>query len=115
MVESDVNEADDRGYLGEFGVVIVPPGDSEDRWFVGLTRWDEGSERYVAESDGPLLDNPEEAMKEAQKVLDWLAAVPEESDVARLWREMQQRVGAETVLEREWPPSRGPWGDWNPR
>ena len=100
---------DELGYLGEYGVLIVPPTSEQGQWFVGLASWDEEAEAYGATSDGPLLESRDEALQMANRVLDWLATQHGEGDLARAWEQMQEQLGAQD-MEQQWPPNRDPWG-----
>ena len=94
------------GFLGEYGVVIVPPSHAEGQWFVTLATWDDESESYFAGTDGPLRETREEALEEAGKVMDWLAAQPHDVDLTRVWEQMQQDLGPAEIPQ----PRHGfPW------
>lgn len=107
MDESE--ETDELGYLGEYGVVIVPPTDDSGAWFVTLASWDDEAEAYGAGTDGPLFGSREEAMEQAAVVLNWLETQKGQGDLTRLWEQMQDQIGAQAT-DQEFPPSRGPWG-----
>jgi hypothetical protein len=101
-------DAEDRGLLGEYGVVIVPPSDHTNQWFVTLAAWDDESQAYVAGTDGPIRETKEEALEEVGKVMDWLAAQPPDSDLTKLWEQMQQDIGPPEVQQPRhgWPWTR---------
>jgi hypothetical protein len=101
-------ETEDRGFLGEYGVVIVPPSDHADQWFVTLAGWNVESESYVAGTDGPIVETREEALEEAGKVMDWLATQPPDTDLLKVWEQMQQDMGPAEVKQPRhgWPWTR---------
>ncbi len=102
-------ETDELGYLGEYGVLIVPPTGAPGQWLVGLAAYDADAEEYAAGTDGPLLTSREEAIEMAGRVLDWLARQTGDEDLIRVWQQMQEQLGA-ADMEQQWPPERGPWG-----
>lgn len=104
----DTAQDNDLGYLGEYGVLIVPPSDESGAWFVTLASWDDEAEAYGAGTDGPLLGSREQAMEQAGRVLDWLAAQKGQGDLTRVWLDMQANLGTEE--EPMWPKSYDAWG-----
>ena len=86
----DEGTTDENGYLASYGVAIVPPPPHADGgWFVTLTHWNENAELYVGTPNGPIFETREEAMDEAQKVLDWIDEQDASEDLARVWEQMQ--------------------------
>lgn len=105
----DMDDGDQGGLIGEFGVVIVPPNGDGGAWLVTLGRWDADREMYLASSDGPLLDSREDAFDEARKVIDWLGQNRGSDHLVRVWRQMQEQRGAEEGLNETFLKSRNPW------
>jgi hypothetical protein len=103
---------DDRGLLGEYGVLIVPPSGESDAWLVTLGGWDDDSGGYITGSDGPLFGTREEAIAEAHKALDWLAQqTDDEVDLLDTWQKMQEVSAVENgLIERSRYRARGPLG-----
>jgi hypothetical protein len=102
-------ESDDQGYLATYGVVIVPPPpEQEGGWFVALARWNEEAEAYSASMDGPIFETREEAMEEANKVLDWIAERGEREDLIQIWEQMQKTRNQDEPWTRE-PRTLGNW------
>ena len=99
----------EQGYLGPYGVLIVPPANRSGEWFVTLSVWDDDLEGYRAGTEGPLLASREEAMRDAAKVMDWLADLPADADVPRLWTQMQQTIARHEGLEGDNAAIRMPW------
>jgi len=92
----------DLGYLGQYGVLVVPaPLHADGAWFVTLTRWDTGNETYTATAEGPMFETRRDALDEAERLIDWIAEHQDEDDVARTWDLMRQE------LAREEMPSQG--------
>lgn len=112
MDEGTADDTSSAGFLGKYGVTIVPPTGDDGQWFVTLSIWDDKSERYRAGPDGPLLETRDEAIEQAGKILDWLREHAGEDDLDRIWQQMQEMQGAQEMLGRDWPPDRGPWGDY---
>lgn len=108
MDESNDGE-DQGGYLGEYGVLIVPATDDSGAWFVTLASWDEEAEAYGAGTDGPLFGSREEAVEHAGAVLNWLETQQGQGDLTRVWEQMQDQIGAEAT-NQQFPPNRDPWG-----
>lgn len=109
MFVDEDTDTGELGYLGEYGVIIVPPTSETGQWFVGLAAYDADNEEYAAGTDGPLVTSREEALQMAGRVFDWLARQTGEEDLIRIWQQMQEQLGA-ADLEQQWPPERGPWG-----
>lgn len=110
MLQRGMNEEEDTsGALGRYGAVIVPPGEEGGSWLVALAAWDDGAEGYVSSTVGPLVETREEAMEQAQRVLNWLETQREQGDLMRIWEQMQGHLGA-AMMEQPWPPSYDPWG-----
>jgi hypothetical protein len=96
-------DSDELGLLGAFGVLVVPaPSNRDGGWFVTLSVWDEDEERYVAGSDGPIFDSRDEALKEAVRIMDWVASRPEDENLLDAWAQMQQLSSEQEM----WPDGR---------
>lgn len=102
-------ESEDQGYLATYGVVIVPPPpEQEGGWFVALAQWNNEAEAYMASTDGPIFESREEAMEEANKVLDWIAEKGEREDLIQIWEQMQKARSEDVPWTRE-PRTLGNW------
>ncbi len=121
MNDEENGVAKSLGLLGRYGVLVIPAPkrvpdevadlqqeDGAGEWFVGLARWSDQVEGYSASTDGPMFDTREEAMAEANRVLDWLAAQPADADVLRLWAGIQQ-FGPDSALN-DLPSTSAAWG-----
>lgn len=104
-----MDEDGDDGLSGEYGVMIVPPTSDTGAWLVTLGKWNLDREAYIASGDGPLLESREEALTEAQRVMDWLAGQADATNVTRVWQQMQEQRGAEEGLNEVFLKSRNPW------
>lgn len=111
MDERQDDESGDyeRGYLGQYGVLVVPPEGRSGEWFVTLSVWDQRAETYTAGTEGPLLGSREEALRDAAKVMDWLSTLPHDADVPRLWTQMQQTIARQEGLEGDNATIKMPW------
>jgi hypothetical protein len=84
-------QSQDLGFLGMYGVLVVPaPGDRSGGWFVTLSVWDDEDETYIAGTDGPIFESRQEALDEANRIIDWLASRPEDENLMDVWAQMQQ-------------------------
>ncbi|HEX6507468.1 MAG TPA: hypothetical protein VF221_07540 [Chloroflexota bacterium] len=96
-------QTDDLGFLGMYGVLVVPaPTGKTGGWFVTLSAWDDEDETYIAGTDGPIFESREEAMQEANRIVDWLAERSEDENLMDVWAQMQQ-MRSEGEL---WPDGR---------
>lgn len=92
--------------LGVYGVLIIPPTAEDGGWLISVAGWDPDLERYVAGGEGPILETREEALQEADRVMDWLQTSEDVSDPVHAWDRMQR---ARAAAERGDDPPR-PWG-----
>lgn len=90
------NQANDElGGLGWYGVVVVPaPRDGSGGWFVTLATWNDKLDGYSTGVEGPIFESREEAMREASRLLDWLAEHGNEENLDRVWTRMHQALAA---------------------
>ncbi len=104
MIDETVDESNEElGLLGSYGVMVVPaPADRAGGWFVTLSVWDEDQECYVAGSDGPIFDNREDALREATRILDWVASRSGDDNLFEVWAQMQQMSNEHDM----WPDGR---------
>ena len=102
-------EGSEQGYLAGYGVTIVPPSALESGgWFVTLSRWNQDGDNYYSLTDGPIFETREEALDEANKVLDWIAEQRERDDLMQIWERMQ-RDRTRYELEEGEPRTFGKW------
>jgi hypothetical protein len=107
MHSNDEYSREDEGEsIGSYGVLIVPPSVPEAGWLVSVAGWNPETERYVTSGEGPILETRDEAMREAERVIDWLQSGDIELDPVLVWERMQRARAAE---ERGDDPPR-PWG-----
>lgn len=86
------------GLVGQYGVLVVPaPIGGDGAWLVTLGRWDSRQGAFTAESDGPLFEERDEAMHEAERLLEWLSGHQNEDDVPRAWDLMRQEMARERL------------------
>lgn len=87
------DESQDLGYIAAYGVMIVPPSERDNGgWMVTLTEWREQAETYAASMDGPIFETRQEALDEANKVLDWISDLGNRDDLMRIWEEGQRDI-----------------------
>lgn len=97
------DSSSELGYLGMYGVLVVPaPNEGSGGWFVTLSAWDDEDETYIAGTDGPILETREEAMQEANRIVDWLANRSDDENLMDVWAQMQQLRGEHEL----WPDGR---------
>lgn len=86
------------GLLGHYGVLVVPaPPDIDGAWFITLARWDGGHEGYVSGTDGPMFDNQADAIREANRLTEWLAEHQDEDRLAHAWDVISQQVARDST------------------
>lgn len=102
-------EGEDLGLLGRYGVVIVPPSQSTGEWFVTLASWDAEGQSYVTGTDGPIVSDRQEALEQANRVLDWLERQEDGEDLQRVWERMQRHITTQEGLMPEPRSFQFPW------
>jgi hypothetical protein len=95
MTDNHLHDEEPEGYIGGYGVLIVPPESESGGWLVSVAGWDSGAERYVTTGEGPIFETRAEATAEAERVIDWLGRRDTDLDPAYVWQTMQRARAAE--------------------
>ncbi len=92
------DDSEDLGYLGTYGVMIVPPPPGEyGGWLVTVARWNEDLENYLPSHEGPIFESEEEAVREVRRALTWLEERGEETNLIDVWEHMQQQLSGDRL------------------
>jgi hypothetical protein len=106
MNDDIASDREQQSLLGGYGVLVVPPSDSDGGWLVTVAGWDDKAEHYTTSGEGPIFETEDEAMREATRVIVWLRDESTEFNPADAWERMQRARAAE---ERHDDRPR-PWG-----